>query len=198
MTTLATEAAQAADRAEPGSTDLFTRLDSLPETRLWRAESLDGETVTLSPTPVGRHGRNLRELERQLAPHLPQGTDDETRLEIRMHHLQRSVTPDLFVAPEEVLDTSSQHWIGPDDVLLVAEVTSRSNAGADREAKRGIYARAGIEFYLLIDPLLGKATLYAGPEGDDYRDRAVRNFGEKLAVPEPFDFVLDTSRLRAY
>ncbi|TDQ53387.1 Uma2 family endonuclease [Actinorugispora endophytica] len=83
-------------------------------------------------------------------------------------------------------------------MLLVAEVTSRSNAGADREDKREIYARAGIEFYLLIDPLLNRVTLHTNPEGVDYKDRVIRNFGEGLAIPKPFDFTLDTSGFRAY
>ncbi|GAA3740375.1 Uma2 family endonuclease [Salinactinospora qingdaonensis] len=179
------------------SKELFAMLDSLPESKRWRAESLDGETIILSPTPIGLHGRNVRELQRQFTPHMPEGIDYETQLEIRMPDSGRSVIPDFFLAAEGALETE-ESWVLPDDVLLAAEVVSRGSAQRDREDKRRVYATAGIAVYLLVDPLQQRTTVFAGPKGDDYQDSVSLRFGAEISIPEPFEFGLETKGFHAY
>ncbi|WP_084469143.1 Uma2 family endonuclease [Nocardiopsis trehalosi] len=196
MTMLAARsAAPSAD--SPVSEELFAALDALNVPRGFRAEILDGNQITVSPSPAGKHQRNVRALDRQIVPHLPDGYDNETALEIRIPRLLRSVMPDLFVAPVEVLATDD-HCIPPDDVLLVAEVVSRGNPGNDRVLKLDVYARAGIDIYLLVDPIAGTTTLFTNSDGTTYKDTVVRDFGEKLVVPDPFGFDLDTSAFLPY
>ncbi|WP_017591804.1 Uma2 family endonuclease [Nocardiopsis potens] len=175
--------------------DLFEALDSLDPPAGYRVEILK-EEITMSPTPAGKHQRNVFELLWQIKPVLPQGYDVESYLEIRMHHIGRSTIPDLFVAPYEVLATDASH-IPPDDVLLVAEVVSPTNAENDRDLKLGIYPAAMIPAYLLIDPLRATVTLYTAPENGEYRKSETVAFGKRLAVPEPFGFDLDTARFLA-
>ncbi|GAA3741596.1 Uma2 family endonuclease [Spinactinospora alkalitolerans] len=198
MTTFAPEKATAADGGRtPQSVELFALLDAMDLPRGVRAEVLDGETITVSACPVGKHQRNVRALDLQLTPRLPEGYDNETYLEIRMPHLDRSVVPDLFVAPKELLITDD-HMIPPDDVLLVAEVASKGKPNQDRVTKLEIYAEAVIEFYLLIDPLQAQATLYSNPQAKQYKEKTTRDFGEKLTLPKPFDFDLDTGEFLPY
>ncbi|GAA1097155.1 Uma2 family endonuclease [Nocardiopsis composta] len=175
--------------------DLFEALDSLDPPAGYRAEILK-EEITMSPTPAGKRQRNVFELIWQIKPALPQGYDVESCLEIRMHHIGRSTIPGLFVAPYEVLATDAHH-VPPDDVLLVAEVVSPSNAENDRDLKLGIYPAALIPVYLLIDPLRATVTLYTAPEDGEYRKSETAAFGRPLAVPEPFGFDLDTARFLA-
>lgn len=80
----------------------------------------------------------------------------------------------------------------PDDVALVAEVTS-SRPETDREVKRHAYAQAGIPLYLLADRQLRRITLFSDPRGDDYAGTASVPFGSSLVLPKPFDFELDTA-----
>ncbi|RCV51770.1 Uma2 family endonuclease [Marinitenerispora sediminis] len=192
--------ALAPEKAVPGtqpvaaeSCELFDLLDRLDLPRGYRAEIVEGSTITVSPVASGRHQRTVRSLDLQLRPHLPAGHDAEPHLEIRMPDLGRSVIPDLFVAPVEVLNTADS-VVPPDDVLLVAEVVSPGNARSDRVVKLEVYAKAAIEFYLLIDPIAGQTTLFSNPSAGRYQDRVTRDFGEKLVVPEPFGFDLDTSQ----
>ncbi|MFC7741642.1 hypothetical protein ACFQXA_12695 [Nocardiopsis composta] len=66
----------------------------------------------MSPTPSGLHRHNVWLLDELLHPHLPPGTRTEGHLEVRMFGIGRSVIPDLFVAPVEVLATP-EHWVPP-------------------------------------------------------------------------------------
>ena len=176
--------------------ELFHTLDSLELPRGYRAEILK-EEIVMSPTPAGKHQRNVMELLWQLKPAIPPEHDIELYLEIRMIHLGRSTIPDLFVAPDAVLDTGDNH-VPPDDVLLVAEVVSRSNAENDRDVKLGIYPAAAIPLYLLIDPIRATATLYATPRNGEYLESETVTFGKPLKLPEPFGIDLDTGRFREY
>lgn len=177
--------------------DLFKTLDELDVPRGYRAEILREAEITVSPPPIGKHQRNVKELDRQITPHLPQGYDTEVHLEVRMHHILKSTIPDLFVAPEPALDVED-HFVSPDDVILAAEVVSRSNADNDRVAKLGIYAAAAIPLYLLVDPLKASTTLYFSPEHGHYTENVTAQFGKGVRIPEPFGFKLDTSRFRTY
>lgn len=185
------------DRERSAFPGLLATLDAMEIPRGARAEILDGKTITVSPMPTGLHGRNVHTLARRFTSRLRAGVGFETYLELRMPLLQRSVVPDFFVAPEEVLHTA-EHHIPPDEVQLVAEVVSKGSTHGDRKEKAGIYARAAIELYLLVDPPQGQSTLYSRPREGRYSDRCTRRFGEEIAIPEPFHFLLDTEGFLRY
>ncbi|MDA2812924.1 Uma2 family endonuclease [Nocardiopsis sp. RSe5-2] len=183
--------------AESVGGELFAILDSLPETRRWRAEILDGETITLSPTPIGLHQENVYLLDEQLRPCLPKGHRTEGNLEIRLPALERSVVPDLFVAPVAVLRTP-EHSVPPDDVLLVAEVVSPGSTRADRTVKPGIYAQAQIPCFILVDPLEENTTVFSRPGKDEYKTVQKFGFGETFKIADPFEAQVDSSDFLAY
>ncbi|MEN8649387.1 hypothetical protein ABCR94_01715 [Streptomyces sp. 21So2-11] len=55
------------------------------------------------------------------------------------------------------------------------------------------YARAGIPVYLLIDREAERAVLCTEPAGDDYGSKVPYKLSEKIPLPDPLGFDLDTS-----
>jgi hypothetical protein len=80
--------------------------------------------------------------------------------------------------------------------MLVAEITSQSNANHDRIFKVHGYAQAGVPLYLLLDAWRDgrpTATLYGKPESATYRLLDCVEYGVKLTLPEPFGLTIDTA-----
>jgi Uma2 family endonuclease len=81
-------------------------------------------------------------------------------------------------------------------VLIVVEVVSPDRAAEDHIAKVADYARAGIEWYWLIDTDPDLMVTVLRLVGTTYvRHTAVRA-GEMLSVSEPFPVRIDVAALR--
>ncbi|MFF9013014.1 Uma2 family endonuclease [Streptomyces sp. NPDC014870] len=102
------------------------------------------------------------------------------------------VVPDLTVAPKGS-HRDRLVWHAPGPVLLVAEVTSASTAGRDRDQKARGYADAGIPLYLLIDREADEVVVHAEPLDGGYAARTVHRVGTVVALPSPLGFEVDTS-----
>ena len=104
--------------------------------------------------------------------------------------------PDFVIVPrDELHGLPDNQPVSADRALLVAEITSFSNAETDRKAKRWSYAHAGVPLYLLIDRFDedGPAvTLFSDPVDGHYQHVVRIPFGEKISLPEPFAIDLDT------
>jgi Uma2 family endonuclease len=100
--------------------------------------------------------------------------------------------PDIHAADERAFETESNHLDG-EALSFVAELTSPSTRKDDLTGKVEVYGRAGVPVYLLLDMQEQEATVYGSPSARGYRVRISKPFGEKLPIPEPFDFTLDTS-----
>jgi hypothetical protein len=95
-------------------------------------------------------------------------------------------------------------YLVPDQIELVVEVTSPSNADNDRRPQRerakttkwSGYARAEIPYYLLIDrdPRVARITLYSIPDQGTgaYLHQEVWEFGHQVRLPEPFGIEIAT------
>lgn len=167
--------------------------DSLEFPEGWRAEIIGG-TIVMSPSPSGKHARTLSAIHTMLSPGLP--GDHEAVMNLGVDKEPGSgdfYIPDLLVAPVDVLDTWDSE-VPPDDVLLMCEVVSKSNPDNDRVVKLKYYAVAGIPFYLLVDPLQAEIKLYSDPVKGEYRAYHRVEWGEGIALPDPFNTVLDTSQ----
>ncbi|WP_254716390.1 Uma2 family endonuclease [Actinomadura sp. WMMB 499] len=164
----------------------------------FRAELIDGEIV-VSPPPALRHEKCISKINRQVMRHRPDDWDFAGNVGLILPssegHPENRVIPDGTFAPVE-LDVfgAEGYWllVEPDTISMVVEVTS-SRPNLDRQAKRHGYARAGIPLYLLVDRDKKRVSLFSEPEDDDYKHTHRVPFGEKLMLPEPFDFDLDTS-----
>jgi Uma2 family endonuclease len=188
--------AELSSRARPDMADEFDAFDP-PEG--FRAELIGGALV-LSPTSLGFHHGLLRRLTRQfLEPKLPDGTEVTTfPVTVWLPETpdgRSGYVPDLAVMNEEAT-WDTEHWKFPADVFhLVVEVVS-ANAQSqvdDRIRKPLGYASGPVPLYLLIDPLKSEVALYSEPKDGRYRTLTRVEYGDKIAFPEPFGGVLDTS-----
>ena len=121
--------------------------------------------------------------------------------------------PDLMILDEEVYlaaRRSKVRTLVPDQVEMVVEVTSYSNAKNDQEpAGRGHgknkwngYARAEIPYYLLVDrsPKVARSILYSIPDQalGAYLHQESWAFGETIHLPDPFDIQIGTTEWKPW
>ncbi|MEY9946926.1 Uma2 family endonuclease [Kitasatospora sp. GAS1066B] len=78
------------------------------------------------------------------------------------------------------------------------EIVSPSNPENDLVGKVRDYPLMGIPVYLLIDPRLGAITLYSEPSGGVYHRQWTAVFGDRVPVPDPSAFDLETGALIRY
>jgi hypothetical protein len=175
-----------------------------------RVEVIGGEIV-VSPGPNFAHNGVGQDLQRALFaaemadPGFPWRcvhTQDLNLIEI-----QDGYIPDLIVLDTEIYHKarrSQAQYVLPDQVALVAEVTSRWNAADDREpgprrstaTKWNGYAKVGIAHYLVVDrdPGAAQTILFSNPVQrlGTYRHLQTWEFGEPIRLPEPFGFEIPT------
>ncbi|MET0417500.1 MAG: Uma2 family endonuclease [Actinoplanes sp.] len=107
----------------------------------------------------------------------------------------RIVIPDLVVASTDPLGDVTD----AKEIILVAEITSPSNAVSDRVTKMHLYAAARIEWYLLVEPDMRdyqsiRLSLFR-LQGEHYVPDAIAEHGETLSITNPFPLEVDTARL---
>jgi Uma2 family endonuclease len=176
-----------------GLLDLRDRID----TGHRRAEVIEGQLV-VSPMPVIWHERVCRWLE-HLFDEMCAVNDwfPDRAGEIQLPPTGDLVEPDFMILRDAstLPDLESQRPL--DRVLLAAEVISASSVRIDREVKPRACALAGIPLYLLVDRFTKPVTvsLHSEPDANGYAKVKTITAGEKLRLPAPFDFTLDTSAL---
>jgi Uma2 family endonuclease len=159
-----------------------------------RIELVDGD-LRVSPSPTGPHQVILHYMFACLDdPALEAGLAAFPDVDVRLGP-GRILTPDIMVGKWRwepgIADAT--------EVVLVGEVTSPSNAAFDRKEKMGLYAAAGIEWYLLAEPDLPAyrtVTLVLHRlEDGRYVRHAVAEPGQILTSDRPFPFTIPTARL---
>jgi Putative restriction endonuclease len=177
-----------------------------------RVEIIGGEIV-VSPAPFLEHGGIIQDLVKLLVkaeltnPEFPWECIQGTGLDLV--GLQDGYIPDLVVLDAEVLPAARQakvRYLVPDQVEMVVEVTSLSNAANDRRPQRkgakfnkwAGYARTEIPYYLLIDrdPKNSQVILYSIPDQGTgaYLHEESWQFGETIHLPEPFGLEIPTEQ----
>jgi Uma2 family endonuclease len=160
-----------------------------------RDEILDGELV-VSPVPSRWHERVCQRLFLSLNEFCEaRGWDAMLRAEVELPPNRDRVQPDLTVFRDADSLPDMDNLMPLDHVLLVAEVVSASSIKRDREIKPRLCGRAGVPLYLLIDRFTEpiSLTILSKPGADGYAKTDTVAFGEKLHLPSPFEFTLDTS-----
>jgi Uma2 family endonuclease len=162
----------------------------------YRAELIDGEIV-VTPPPNGNHQRAIWHILEQVIRNSSTKMDfsGQSGLEVPSQGVPghgRFIPDGIFATAELDVLHDAPSWMSPDGVELVLEVTS-SRAELDREAKRRAYAGAEIPLYLLVDRQQRRVTLFSHPVRGDYSRTLAADFGDKLDLPKPFDFTLDTA-----
>jgi Uma2 family endonuclease len=166
----------------------------LPHLGRWRVEAINGRLV-VSPVGTPEHGRRLTRLVRVFGPvadehgwDLWAGTVDVCL------PTREPYEPDFVMAPRDA-PRWGEREIFTDGLVMVGEVVSRGSADDDREHKPGIYAGGGVPVMLLVDALCNPpaVTVYSEVKEGRYGRMTSVEMGEKLHIPEPVDFELDTS-----
>ena len=92
--------------------------------------------------------------------------------------------PDVLVlrgSARELADREEEE--GPDDVALIVEVV---DTRADTAAiKRGVYARAGVPEYWIVDVNARKLTIHRDPAPDGYQSVQILRDHQRVAPLEP-------------
>jgi Uma2 family endonuclease len=157
-----------------------------------RVELLDGALI-VSPFPAVSHQRLVRNLARALEAAAPAGFEVFDGLNIRVGR-DRIMIPDIVVLHEPAPDAVV---VEPDQVALVVEVTSPSNACVDRLVKPDAYARAGIPYFARVALDRNSAELDATSyalTGERFVVSA-RAAGGRLTFDKPFPADLDLAAL---
>jgi Uma2 family endonuclease len=177
-----------------------------------RAEIIGGEIV-VSPTPVVAHGNVIHSIssaiERARFADETYPWTSRQVMAVNLVGFEQGYVPDLIIAEERVFKAAGRgegRDVSPDEIEMVVEVTSRSQAAYDRPpAKDGTrrkqtkwwgYALAGIPYYLLVDrdPKVSSTTLYSIPDRRSraYLHRESWEFGATIDLPEPFNVKVKT------
>ncbi|MFC7547061.1 Uma2 family endonuclease [Plantactinospora sp. GCM10030261] len=154
-------------------------------------EIFDGSLI-VSPHADVFHGGVANRLRRLLDRQAPAGLLVGQDIGVSANRSSYFV-PDLFVARESALDKGGPA-LHPDDVLLVIEVISPSNAGRDLVLKRHEYAAVGIPHYWLVEPRKQNLTILENV-GRVYREAAVVTVGDVLTSDEPFPLSVDLAAI---
>lgn len=182
----------------------------------FRVEVIGGEIV-VTPAPAFEHANMVQDLietfvEARVAdPAFPWKCISGSGLDLV--GIGDGYIPDLKVMDREVHQAAVRdrvRFLVPDQVELVVEVTSPSNASDDRQpgktrerpTKWNGYARAEVPYYLLIDrsPKAGRSTLYSIPDGGTgaYLHEESWDFGETINLPEQFGIVIPTDQWQTW
>ncbi|WP_018658378.1 Uma2 family endonuclease [Actinomadura flavalba] len=181
-----------------------------------RVEVIGGRIV-VSPPPMFRHNlmvSNIADAFAQARVHDPANP----WVTVQGSALQwlgsgSGCIPDLIVLDQtaclETYDADAAIVL-PENIEIVVEITSKSNAADDRPAdppqsrrtKWSEYAHAGIPYYLLVDrsPKAATTTLYSIPDGGSraYLNNESWLFGETIRLPDPFNVEIDTAPWRTW
>jgi Uma2 family endonuclease len=152
-----------------------------------------GGGIFMSPWSRGSYMPIMNELVKQLSGHAPEGhmTAGFPCLFV-FSEVQRAFGPDIYVADADAVNVPSIRLPG-EALSLAAELTSTSTRGNDWGDKLEAYGRAGVPVYLLVDMQKETVSVFSAPSGHGYQSSSTVEFGQKIHIPEPFDFTLDTS-----
>ncbi|GIJ46442.1 hypothetical protein Val02_33280 [Virgisporangium aliadipatigenens] len=149
-----------------------------------RFELIDG-SLLLSPAPTKPHQEISSLLWMAMRPGArAAGLRTYEAINVRLQ-TGRIVIPDIVVADTDPLGLVAE----ASEVRLVTEVVS-TNGADDRLIKVQLYAKAGIPWYLLADPVLpdyDSITLrLLRLDGEHYVEHAAAKSGETLEFDDPF------------
>lgn len=162
----------------------------------WRAEIIE-ESIVMTPPPDKVHDLISSRVTRTLAQHIPDEWEIFHTQGVSIPHRSCLFIPDVLVIPQDRVCTDDPMPTQAGQALLVAEITSKSNADRDRKTKLWSYAHAGVPLYLLIDRLAEEGPsvfLHSGPQDGSYLKRERIPFGQPAELPDPFNLPLPTDQ----
>lgn len=172
--------------------DLVRLLEELPELDAYRIELIDGKIVML-PSAAPFHNLIQVAISSQL---FQQGWAAMTEQALVSPIQGFEPKPDVVATTHEQTSDNANPFPA-DRVALTVEIVS-SDRDSDYAKKRIWYAASEIPLYLIVDPNMGAWELHSQPRGGDYRVVEHGEFGEDIALPEPFALPISTSTFKVY
>jgi Uma2 family endonuclease len=166
----------------------------LPHLGRWRVEAINGRLV-VSPVGTPEHQWMSVLLTDAFMPVAREhGWRVFAGLDVCLPVTREPYEPDFVMAPRDAPRWGDRE-IFTDGLVMVGEVVSRGSTDDDRDHKPGIYASGGVPIMLLVDPLCEPpaVTVYSEVKDGRYSRMTRVEMGEKLHIPEPVGFELDTS-----
>jgi len=143
-----------------------------PEVRL---ELIDGEII--NTTPQGSlHATAVRLAEDLLRAAFSTGFDIRVQLPLALDD-NSEPEPDLAAVTGNPRDYRDAH---PSSAVLIAEVAD-TTLSFDRQQKRRLYARTGIQEYWIINLTDELLEVYRDPQGDDYTQKITLRSGQSIS-----------------
>jgi Uma2 family endonuclease len=162
-----------------------------------RYEIIDGVVYNMSPVPHRRHQKVFGELHRQFANYLLEKECEiyAAPFDVRLpkdeeadKDIKTVIQPDLVVVCDlKKLDERGCKGV-PD---LVIEVISPFSEHRDRKIKRGLYEKAGVKEYWLIDYMEKTVEIYLLNERGEYDKPMVYTEIDKVPVGICTDLNID-------
>lgn len=177
--------------------ELFWTLDYGPRHRV---ELLEGR-IAVSPKPAYWHERVVIWLIRAFdAACEANGWQPTAGADLPLPPTGDIIEPDYLIVEDPDAFSNERSVVPSGQVLLVAEICSRSSLRTDREVKPLSCAKAGIPLYLLVDRFTQPMSLTLMSEpGESGYVRSVRVTagpgGGKIDIPAPFGMSIDAAKL---
>jgi Uma2 family endonuclease len=152
-----------------------------------RWELIHGIPYAMSPLPSLRHQRINKKIVNQLENNLSGCKDCEVMMPIDW-----KIDEDIIVQPDVsvICHLASGNYLRQAPVLIF-EIFSPSTKEKDRTVKHELYEKAGVKYYVLVDPDLEKVFVYELIAGEYHliKDHFNERFTFELApCPVAFDF----------
>jgi Uma2 family endonuclease len=148
-----------------------------------RTELIEGEIIEMPPSSP-EHSGHVASLNAELIRRLPRRYDVRCQLGVRMSDITEP-EPDIAVVKART-DKYTKAHPAPADTLLLLEV-SKTTLAYDLERKAGVYAKAGIPEYWVLDLKARRLHVFTGPTADGWRHHTIltpREQVQSLSVPE--------------
>ncbi|TMS00741.1 Uma2 family endonuclease [Nonomuraea basaltis] len=165
--------------------------DLLPEHRVERTAG----RIVVNESGTWQHNRIMSRLLFQIVGTVAaRGWEIWPNITVYLGEHADQYVPDLAVVPCSPR-MEEDHAVHGDSTVLLVDVVSTSSTYDDYFVKPRGYAPAGVPLYLLIDPFQDAVRLFSEPAGPEYGRQTVAGAGERLLLPAPWGFALDTGEL---
>lgn len=149
-----------------------------------RFEIVDG-SLHVSPPPHYTHAQVATRMAWPMFPAVP--PDLEIIIGAGVHRaddLTRYLEPDLMVVRRR--SERGPRVAGPEEAVLVVEVTSPASVTHDRVTKRALYAEMGIDHYWIVDLRRGIRLTALRRKDEEYVEVATFADRDVVELDEPF------------
>lgn len=154
-----------------------------------RCELIDGRIYDMSPAPIVKHQRISKNLTIDIGSFLREHQQEKsdgghTDCEFFAAPIDVILAEDTVVQPDLIIVCDPEKWANGKHILgapnAVVEILSPATALKDRREKKALYQRAGVQEYLIIDPVGDYAEYFQLEASGDYSGGQLLGLEDKI------------------